>query len=113
MARSTRWRVVVSVRVNGILESPSQLKPLSLSHRLLSRIVPGLNLQLMHQDTASARHANVTLFLAQAKLHLPLQVHDYFDVQDLVSADCMVASIRLRYIDSYVATPARSVVSFT
>ena len=99
--------------VNGILGAPSQLMSSSLSHRLLSRIVPGLHLQLMHQDTASARHANVTLFLAQAKLHLPLQVHDYFDVQDLVSAELMAASTRLRYIVSYVAIPPLSIASFT
>lgn len=52
--------------------------------RLLNQIVPNSIAQIDKRDLNSAKKANIAAFIHAARQHLPLQPHEFFDVDNLV-----------------------------
>lgn len=67
-------------------------RPSDVTNSLLNHLVPSAIKYIDRRDISSARTANITNFLASAKLHLPIQPHEFFEVSQLVRRQPMTSS---------------------
>ena len=73
-----------------------ELTLLVVLYSLLNQIVPNSIPQIDKRDLNSAKKANITTFVNAARLHLPLQPHEFFDPDNLVSNVIVLKFARVR-----------------
>lgn len=63
----------------------ADLEPVMSLQRLLNQLVPNSIPQIDKRDLNSAKKSNIVAFVNAARLLLPLQPHEFFDPDNLVS----------------------------